>query len=266
LDRRQAADRAVRANLRERVRNALARLPIGPEQWERTHEPIIANNLERLVLLAQAAATGPPGAALDVGVGYGYSAAAVRAARPGEELWCLEHPSRDVRFTPAWRNMLAVCDCRAILADAGALPFRSGVFSVVCAAELIEHLSPERLPSVLVEMVRVLRPGGVLVVTTPNLARLRNRLALLRGRPFLTSPAFRIGSTYGHLREYAGGEVAELLVYAGLTQIVVSFAPSRGIAAHGALPSRVLALAEWFLPKVGCHELSTFLVAWGRKP
>jgi SAM-dependent methyltransferase len=144
----------------------------------------------------------PPGAALDVGVGYGYSAAALRAARPGEELWCLAHPSLDVRFSSAWRDMLAVCGCRAILSDAGALPFRSGVFSVVCAAELIEHLSPERLPSVLVEMVRVLRPGGVLVVTTPNLARLWNRLALLRGRPFLTSATFRIGSTYGHLREY----------------------------------------------------------------
>ena len=49
------------------------------------------------------------------------------------------------------------------------LPFRSGSFDAVFAFELIEHLpSPSRG---IHEMSRVLREGGVLVLTTPNAAR-----------------------------------------------------------------------------------------------
>jgi SAM-dependent methyltransferase len=59
----------------------------------------------------------------------------------------------------------------------------------VALVEVIEHL--EAPWSVLRSAARLLRPGGVIVVTTPNLATLRNRLELaLRGN--LTS--FRPGN------------------------------------------------------------------------
>ena len=55
---------------------------------------------------------------------------------------------------------------RVVAGDAGQLPFPTGSFDIVLSSECIEHTEePERA---LAEMLRVLRPGGVLVVTCPN--------------------------------------------------------------------------------------------------
>jgi SAM-dependent methyltransferase len=60
------------------------------------------------------------------------------------------------------------------------LPFGEGSFDVVVAGELLEHV---RAPDQLVEEVlRVLRPGGTFVGSTPNAYRLKNRLRVLAGR------------------------------------------------------------------------------------
>ena len=59
------------------------------------------------------------------------------------------------------------------------LPFASGSFMVVVAAELLEHLP---YPHTLVgEILRILTPGGLLVGSVPNAFHWRKRLAFLRG-------------------------------------------------------------------------------------
>ena len=53
-----------------------------------------------------------------------------------------------------------------VLCDASALPFRSGVFSLVTASMVVEHLeNPQR---VFDEVRRISRPGGCFAVFTPN--------------------------------------------------------------------------------------------------
>lgn len=54
------------------------------------------------------------------------------------------------------------------------LPFSDQQFDVVTCSETIEHL--ENYWSVLREVHRVLRPGGIAVFTTPNILNLRSRL------------------------------------------------------------------------------------------
>ena len=54
----------------------------------------------------------------------------------------------------------------AVQGDALALPFPAGTFGFVVSSECIEHTPDPRLA--VREMVRVLRPGGVLVLSTPN--------------------------------------------------------------------------------------------------
>lgn len=59
-------------------------------------------------------------------------------------------------------------------------PFEDMEFDVVFAGEIIEHLvDPEAF---LRESYRVLKRGGAIVLTTPNLASLGNRIRLLLGR------------------------------------------------------------------------------------
>lgn len=55
---------------------------------------------------------------------------------------------------------------RLVRGDASALPFRSSSFDVVTAAMVFEHVA--RPQEAFAEVARVLRPGGRLVVFTPN--------------------------------------------------------------------------------------------------
>jgi 2-polyprenyl-3-methyl-5-hydroxy-6-metoxy-1,4-benzoquinol methylase len=64
--------------------------------------------------------------------------------------------------------------------ETGAIPLPDGAFDVVAAVETIEHLDgPRRFVK---ELARLVRPGGWLIVTTPNQLSLHSVLSLvLRG-------------------------------------------------------------------------------------
>jgi SAM-dependent methyltransferase len=83
----------------------------------------------------------------------------------------------------------------------GPLPFRSGVFDVVVSLETIEHLlDPDAL---LTEVVRVLAPGGCLILSTPRLDSLLVVASLLGGvQPpgIEASPNRRYGNPFGEQR------------------------------------------------------------------
>ncbi len=59
------------------------------------------------------------------------------------------------------------------------LPFQPATFDVILASEVIEHLTDPAL--FLAESYRVLAPGGVLLLTTPNLWDIRRGWAVLTG-------------------------------------------------------------------------------------
>lgn len=98
------------------------------------------------------------------------------------------------------------------ISDASHAPFRSRYFDALFVGEIIEHIS-DPFP-VLQEWKRVLKPGGVLILTTPNRERL---LAKLEGRERPYSPDHLHEFSYRELRE-------EVLPHAGFKVI-----DSRGI-------------------------------------
>jgi 2-polyprenyl-3-methyl-5-hydroxy-6-metoxy-1,4-benzoquinol methylase len=66
-------------------------------------------------------------------------------------------------------------------------PYKNDSFEAVCSIEVLEHL--ENVFHFIREMHRILKPGGVAVITTPNVLNLNSRLkAFATGFPLLYDP------------------------------------------------------------------------------
>jgi SAM-dependent methyltransferase len=92
-------------------------------------------------------------------------------------------------------------------------PFDAHSFDVVLFCEILEHLLMDPV-AVLRQLYRVLKPGGALVLTTPNVARLENVLAMVNGAN-IYDPYSGFGPYGRHNREYNRHELHRLLDFAG---------------------------------------------------
>jgi glycosyltransferase involved in cell wall biosynthesis/SAM-dependent methyltransferase len=111
------------------------------------------------------------------------------------------------------------CDIDLFDAEKDRFPYPNEYFSTVLCGELIEHLfeDPMHLMS---EVNRILKPGGHLVLTTPNIASLRGIAAILQGyHPGLfhsyIKPAESGHVDPRHNREYTPREIHQLLENSG---------------------------------------------------
>lgn len=93
-----------------------------------------------------------------------------------------------------------------------AFPFDDGLFDVVVVNQVLEHLKNVWLP--MAEMYRVLRTGGLLVASVPNLASLHNRVLLALGAQ---PTSIRVRGP--HVRGYAAGEFVDLLELGGVLRV-----------------------------------------------
>ncbi|MBI4728157.1 MAG: methyltransferase domain-containing protein [Acidobacteria bacterium] len=110
----------------------------------------------------------------------------------------------------------------AVDVEREALPYAPGSFDVVTCWEVLEHLQEDPM-HMLWEINRVLKPRGILILTTPNTASLRSVRAVLRGEhPGIWTPYMRAGHYPRHQREYTPKEIRRLLAAAGLSSDRVS--------------------------------------------
>ncbi len=121
----------------------------------------------------------------------------------------------------------AVRDANAIgldarqIEDAAALPFADGTFDVALAIEALEHMfQPQRAVG---EILRVLRPGGILLATVPNVAYWRRRadLALLgRWNPFGDDLSVSQPWRDPHIRFFSPRTLSGMLVASGYRPVL----------------------------------------------
>ncbi|MER5768160.1 class I SAM-dependent methyltransferase [Streptomyces sp. NPDC001985] len=180
-----------------------------------------------------AAALGPaaarPAVVLDVGCGDGTAAATAAPLLAGHRIVGVDWSQDALR-----RARTRLPDVVRGELGTGRLPFRSGAVDAVLFSEVIEHLvDPD---SALDELRRVLRPGGHLMLSTPNLAAWYNRALLLAGvQPVFSEVSLRgihgrPGSeVVGHLRLCTARALRELVAASGFEVVRVAGAPFHGV-------------------------------------
>ncbi|MDX2880012.1 class I SAM-dependent methyltransferase [Streptomyces ipomoeae] len=180
-----------------------------------------------------AKALGPPAGGrrtiLDIGCGDGTAAATAAPLLPGHHIIGIDW-SQDALRRARTRLPYAI---RGELTDGG-LPFRSDSADAVLFSEVIEHLvDPD---AALDEIHRVLRPGGHLMLSTPNLAAWYNRALLLAGvQPVFSEVSLRGihgrpgTEVVGHLRLYTARALREFVAASGFEVVRLRGAPFHGV-------------------------------------
>jgi len=212
----------------DRLVDALRResfLPPGGEELERD----IRGGALRCARVVEAVARFAPPAAplrvLEVGLGSGYVAAALRHRfGDGVRLWAVDHPSRAPAHDPELRTELerrGIAFEQVDLAGGRLEAFAGERWHAAVLSEVIEHLSPPLVPQVLGALGERLVDDGVVVVTSPNLRSFHRRVSFALGRGRLLDPPLPLDEadgTLGHVRLYGRAEIEEL---AGAAQLEV---------------------------------------------
>jgi 2-polyprenyl-3-methyl-5-hydroxy-6-metoxy-1,4-benzoquinol methylase len=151
----------------------------------------------------------------------------------------------------------AIAYCRSTYADLathyqtttpGDIPFGDGSFDVVLFFQVIEHLTDD--VRALDDIRRVLRPGGVVLLTTPN-------LLMEKATPNAASPA-----NQHHVREYTPASLGELCAKVFHSTQMLGVHGSHRVGGRGIGGERWLAyrlyrrMARRFLPSIYVAPLS----------
>jgi SAM-dependent methyltransferase len=122
------------------------------------------------------------------------------------------------------------CDVDLFDAEKDRFPYEDGYFSTVLCCELLEHLTTDPM-HMMAEINRILKLGGHVLLTTPNLGSLRAISAILQGFHPGLFPAYIRPRAPGeepeprHNREYMTGEIAHLLDGSGFDVTLLETGP-----------------------------------------
>ncbi|MFD5628891.1 MULTISPECIES: class I SAM-dependent methyltransferase [unclassified Streptomyces] len=190
-----------------------------------------ARSLRQARMLAAALGPATEGAktVLDIGCGDGSAAATAAPLLAGHRLVGVDWSQDALRRAHA-HVPYAI---RGELTDGG-LPFTAASADAVLFSEVVEHLvDPD---SALDEIRRVLRPGGHLMLSTPNLAAWYNRALLLAGvQPVFSEVSLRAihgrpgKEVVGHLRLYTPRALREFVTASGFEVVTLRGAPFHGV-------------------------------------
>lgn len=191
----------------DRVGRALWTTPFANAQWHRAnflpHRNRYAFDLETLAAIA------PRGARIaDLGCAPGHFLAAARLL--GHDCVGVDlAPDRIGDFARHFDLEVKRCDI-----EREPLPFGDESLDVAVLAETFEHLRFDPLYA-LSQINRVLKPGGRLLFSTPNLHSIQNIGRFLTGRS-ISDPLTEFGKLrgighMGHVREYSTREIRRLL-------------------------------------------------------
>ena len=90
--------------------------------------------------------------------------------------------------------------------------FEDNMFDYIFAGEIIEHVQDTDF--FMREVKRILKPGGILIITTPNFLSLGRRIYYLFGKGIFMEASFTLPkNAAGHIRYFTFETLKELLLY-----------------------------------------------------
>jgi 2-polyprenyl-3-methyl-5-hydroxy-6-metoxy-1,4-benzoquinol methylase len=143
---------------------------------------------------------------------------------------------------------------RQVDLDAAAWPIAEGEADVVTAVETIEHL--ENPWAFVRSLVRIVKPGGWMVVTTPNQLSVLSLLTLVTKRRF---SAFQDSHYPAHRTALLESDLERMASAAGLERVAVAY------TCRGRMPL-VAAHYPLLLARIFPRALSDNLMVIGRRP
>ena len=141
-------------------------------------------------------------------------------------------------------------------------------FDAVLLLDILEHSPNPRL--LLNCAISTIKPGGLLLIETPNSVALAKRILLLAGKsnyPNVNFIYFNVGAYRGHVREYNTSELKRLLKASGLTEIRAKLTNNETaslMCESKGLKKLIVKLYD-LVSKLYPNFRDTILV-WGRKP
>lgn len=176
-------------------------------------DPFHRRRLEATLALLARGLTAEGPRVLDCGCGEGHITGAIQRAFPGAEVSGLDCSSSAIARAVGRHPAIDF-----IVADAYHPPYARDYFDAVVCNNLWEHVpDPLRL---LGAVARVLKPGGIVVLSTPSRYRLQNLLRVVRGRPAVLVSRH-------HVTEYSVGQVIEQLRWGGFAVEAIEGKPLR---------------------------------------
>ncbi len=151
---------------------------------------------------------------LDIGAGVGKLINLIRKDFPNAKAHACDYHTD--------RFAISDVEIKQVHLDNGPLPYADNSFDLITCTEVFEHV--ENYRAILREMRRILKPGGMVVITTPNVlnafSRWRN---ILTGFPNLFGPlptkADNLYSTGRHITPIPYFYMAHAMLEADLKQI-----------------------------------------------
>ncbi len=137
--------------------------------------------------------------ALNIGVGKGYLEEIL--LHKGVDVFCLD-PSRTT--IELIRERLSLEEEKARTGYSQSMMFQDALFDVVIMSEVLEHLDNVTIAETLVEVSRVLKPGGRLIGTVPADEHLQANLAVC---PHCGERFHR----WGHVQSFSKEQLLDLL-------------------------------------------------------
>lgn len=213
----------------------------GDPLWVRNYQELYTRDVT-------CAALGPVAGQCGIDIGGGAGDYSIILTLAGTSMRCQDIDSRATGEGRERSDRLGL-DIRFLEGDAQVLLADDESFDFCISADFFEHISSDQKRAVIGEVYRVLKPGGIVVIKTPNLTYLRFSIALKRIAALLRGKSPRIH--IAHTRDNPDSEHHGLVTFRELEELFAEF--------HFLDPARIpLRLRRRRLPKAFSRFLFGF--------